>query len=264
MAEDVICSVKKRGRDLTVDTLKIAGKESVRDVIILTPEDAKKKRGGKCVFDLSYQINNLGYMSSKDFENIAYFQDKVVSRQHAVALGPNESKIIKDDIILEAIDGELLVRIDAFSKIAEDDETNNDITSQILFRGFDKKTPPQLHIEFLRIAGKTPVQGRVKVQKQHSKGEKKGRFSLPIEYVIRNYGNKAATGFNNLFTLDGKGFYRQKNITLAPGESKLVQILVYFPIHNGKFCIQMDAEKKYPKAPGCKRSVEAQVYFQGF
>ena len=40
--EDLICSAKKKSRDLSIDQLKIAGKEPVRDIIIITPKDVKK------------------------------------------------------------------------------------------------------------------------------------------------------------------------------------------------------------------------------
>lgn len=263
---DEICSVKKRSRDLTVDCLKIAGKESVRDMIILTPADAVKKSAGTAVFQLSYRVNNEGYMASRDFENLTYFNDKVVSRQHAMALNPNESKIVTDDVTLDLKEGAILVRIDAFSKIAEDNETNNDVSSKILFRGFQGQgtQEPCLHIELLRIAGKPPAQGKIKLTKQQSIGEKKGRYAFPVEFVIRNFGVKAASGFDNGLAINGRGFYRQRNLTLAPGESKLLQENIYFPVCDGKLAIHADADGKYPKRSEYKQMIETQLYFQGF
>lgn len=258
-----ICSVKKRGRDLTVDSLKVAGKEPVRDVIIVTPNDATKKSASQATFAFGYRVSNEGYMASKDFENLTYFNDKVVSRQQAMALGPNESKVIKDQVALDIKDGVLLVRLDAFSKIAEDDETNNDISSTILFKGFQGNAPaePHLHIEFLRICGKTPVQGRIKLNKKEAVGEKQGRLAMPVEFVLRNYGIKPAQNFDNLFLLDGKKFFRQPNVSLEAGESRLVQIPVYIPVCNGKLTVHIDANDKYPKGPGCNQEVSVQINF---
>jgi hypothetical protein len=263
---DEICSVRKKGRDLTVDSLKVAGKDSVRDVIILTPHDAVKKGAGTATFKLGYKVNNEGYMASRDFENLAYFNDKVVNRQAAIDLGPNESKVIDDTMTLDIKDGELLVRLDAFSRIAEDDETNNDIKARLVFRGFQGKgeIEPQLHIELLRIAGKPPVQGRIRLTKQQVVEEKKGRFAFPVEYVIRNFGTKPATDFENVFLLGGKRFCSHKDMTLGPGESRLVQKPVYFPPVNGPLAVRMDGNSKYPKAPNCTQVLETQLYFQGF
>ncbi|HNZ67316.1 MAG TPA: hypothetical protein PKM32_08080, partial [Planctomycetota bacterium] len=86
--EDLICSAKKRGRDLTIDTLKIAGKEPVRDIIIIIPKDVKKNQKGLYEVVMSYRLGNDGYLASKDFENLAYFNDKIVSRQQGLSMGP--------------------------------------------------------------------------------------------------------------------------------------------------------------------------------
>lgn len=276
MAEEMICSGKKLGRDLVVDSLKVAGKEPVRELIILTPSDVCGKKGGQALFKFSYRVGNIGFMASRGFDNFTYFwdaknknNDKVVSRQNGVSLGPNEYKDVSDEIsfnLKDAVlhDGVILVRIDALSKIAEDNETNNEVSSNIVFRGFQPGAPDVgLHVEYLRVAGKTPMQGRVTLTKKESKGSKENRHAFMVEFVIRNYGIKAANDVDVLFLLDGKKFSRQKGIPLAPGESKLVQTPVYFPIHSGKLSLMLDPDQKYPKAQGCKQSVELGVYFQG-
>ena len=266
IVEDLICSAKKRGRDLTIDTLKIAGKDPVRDVIVLVPKDAVKKIQGRPVFKMSYNLNNVGYMSSRDFENAAYFNEKVVAKQQSLSLGPNETQHIEDTVTLDIHDGNFLVRIDVFSRIQEDDETNNDITCDLLFKGFGKSDSdaPQLHLELLRISGRPPLRGRLKLGKKDAVGAKKDRYAFQLEYVMRNYGNKDAVGFDNFFTIDGKRFFRQPDLSLKAGESRLVEIPVYFPIRNGKFAIRADGSDKYPKGQGCCRSLEAHIMFQGF
>ena len=275
--EEMICSGKKLGRDLVVDTLKVAGKEPVRDLIILTPSDVCGKKGGQNLFKFSYRCGNLGFMASRGFENLTYFwdakdknNDKVLSRQQGMSLGPNEYQVLNDEVSFNLKDGTLrdgvlLVRLDAFSKIAEDNETNNEVSSNILFKGFQGNTPaePYLHVEFLRVGAKTPVQGRIRLTKTEAKGAKDGRYLFPVEFVLRNYGIKAATEFDNFFLLDGKKFSRQKGISLRPGESQLVQLQLYFPIHDGKFTVQVDGENKYPKGPGCKQTADLQINFQG-
>lgn len=264
--DDLICSVKKKERDLTIDSLEIAEKPPVRDVLILTPRDMVATREGQYVFKMSYRLGNEGFLGAKDFENLSYFHDKVVSKQHGLALGPNENKTIEDKVSLDLKDGTLLVRVDAFSRITEDDETNNDISTMILFRGFQKNAPrePHLHIEALRIAKKAPVQKRLKLVKKQAKSEKKGRFSFNVEFIMRNFGIEAAEDFSIAFKLNGKSFFRHKNLTLAPGESQIVQVPVYFPIVNGKLSVHMDDEAKYPKGPSCKQVIATQLYFQGF
>ena len=71
--EEEICSVRKKQRDLRVDSLKLADKEPVRDVVVLTPLDMLKKNPGKNTFKLSYRMFNDGFMGVKDFENVTYF-----------------------------------------------------------------------------------------------------------------------------------------------------------------------------------------------
>jgi len=265
--EEVICSAKKKGRDLTIDTLKLAGKEPVRDVIIIIPKDLKRSKQGLYQITMSYHLNNVGFLASRDFENLAYFNDKVVSRQQGLALGPNESKTLTDnEVEIDIKDGLFLVRVDAFSKIAEDDETNNDISSQLKFCGFQAGAPsaPALHIELLRIAGRNPVQGRMRLVKTQATGQKQGRYSFPVEFVIRNYGLSDARDLDNAFLLDGKSFFRQRGLSLKAGESKLIEVPVFFPPHDGKLTIQIDSEGKYPKASGYSQALDAQLYFQGF
>lgn len=265
--EEVICSAKKKGRDLTIDTLKLAGKDPVRDVIIIIPRDLRKSKQGLFQISMSYHLNNVGFLASRDFENLAYFNEKVVSRQQGLSLGPNESKTITDnEVEVDIKDGIFLVRIDAFSKISEDDETNNDISSTLQFRGFQPGAPtgPALHIELLRIAEHNPVQGRLRLIKNQAIGQKQGRYAFAVEYVIRNYGLGDATEFDNIFLLDGKSFFRQRGLSLKAGESKLIQIPAYFPPHDGKLSIQIDGEGKYPKASGCNSTLETLLYFQGF
>ena len=266
MVEELICSAKKKTRDLVINKLKLGGKEPVRDLIILTPKDVSKKKEGKNVFTLSYCLGNEGYLSCKDFENIAYFNDKVVAKQQSLSVGPNDSKIIKDEVALDIKDGNFLVRVDAFSRITEDDETNNDISCKIVFKGFQGAGSgnPELHIEMLRISGRPPVRGQMKLTERDSKGKQKDRYGFAVEYVIRNYGSKDATEFDNLFMMDGKSFCRQPKFSLKAGESKLVEGIVYFPIRNGKLTIRLDGENKYPKAQGCNQLIEAQLMFQGF
>jgi hypothetical protein len=277
VAEEMICSGKKLGRDLVVDSLTVAGKEPVREMIILTPADVCGKKSGQPSFKFSYRVGNLGFMASRGFDNFTYFwdaknknNDKVVSRQNGMALGPNEYKVINDEISFNLKDatlrdGVIMVRIDALSKIAEDNETNNEVSSNIIFRGFQGSANDQaLHIEFLRVGNKTPVQGRTTLTKKEAKGSKENRYAFTVEFVIRNYGVKAANDVDILFLLDGKKFSRQQGFTLAPGESKLVQAPIYFPIHNGKLSVAVDPERKYSPAQGCKQSVEQGVYFQGF
>lgn len=265
--EELICSAKKRGRDLTIDTLKLAGKDPVREFIIIIPRDLRKSKQGLYQISMSYRLNNVGFLSSRDFENLAYFNEKVVSRQQGLSLGPNESKVITDnEVEVDIKDGVFLVRIDAFSKISEDDETNNDISCHVQFRGFQPGYPttPALHIELLRIAEHNPVQGRLRLIKNQAIGQKQGRYAFAVEYVIRNYGLTDATEFDNVFLLDGKSFFRQRGLSLKAGESKLVQIPAYFPPHDGKLTIRIDGDSKYPKGNGCSQVVETQLYFQGF
>ena len=267
--EDFICSAKKKGRDLTVDSLKVAGKFPVRDVIVLVPKDVKRKIHGQYEFTLSYRVNNEGYMGSRDFENIAYFNDKAVSRQQGLSLGPNESKVLTDDeVALDIKDGVFLVRIDAFSKITEDDETNNDISAKLLFKNFDKSSSnePDLHIEKLRIAKKAPIQGHIRLSKKDAVDQKKGRYGFPVEYVIRNYGNGNAVGFDNLFSINGKGFFRQPNCKLKAGDSKLVKKTVYFPVKNGKLSLKADSNDKFSKYKSreSKQNIDVHLYFRGF
>lgn len=273
MSDELISSGKKYGRDLTVDTLKVANKEPVRELIILTPQDAVGKRGGQYLFPFSYRVNNVGFMGAKDFENIAYFiyaddpnHDKVLTRHSGVSMGPNDSKVLQAQVEMEPAEGKIRVRIDALSRIQEDDETNNEIFTKVVFKGFQPHAPQEanIHIELLRIANKTPKQGRIQLTPKEAKDKKENRHAFPVEFVLRNYGTKPATGFDNIFLLDGKSFFRQKNLSLAPGESKVIQSLVYFPIHNGAFSVHADAEGKYPKGPGCKQSVDTQLGFQGF
>ncbi len=267
IVEDVICSAKKKGRDLTIDTLKIAGKEPVREIIIITPKDVKKSKQGLYQVSMSYNLNNVGFLSSRDFENLAYFNGKVVSRQQGLSLGPNESKTLTDnEVEVDVKDGQFLVRIDAFSKISEDDETNNEISATLQFRGFSADSPkvPALHIEMLRIAGKTPIQGRLQLAKNQAVSQKQGRYAFQVEYVIRNYGLADAVEFDNVFFLEGKSFFRQRAINLKSGESRLMELPVFFPPHDGKLTIKADGEGKYSKVAGCSQSIESLIYFKGF
>ena len=265
--EDLICSAKKRGRDLTIDTLKIAGKEPVRDIIIIIHKDVKKNQKGLYEVVMSYRLGNDGYLASKDFENLAYFNDKIVSRQQGLSMGPNEFKTFVDKhVAIDIKDGIFLVRIDAFSKVMEDDETNNDISSHLIFRGFSPNYPktPQLHIEQWRIANRTPVRGQLRLSRADSRGQKQDRHAFEVEYVIRNYGISDAIYFDNLFYLDGRGFFRQPKLTLKAGESRLMQIPVYFPIRSGKFSLRADAGGKYPKGQNCITNLDINIRFQGF
>ncbi|NUM36009.1 MAG: hypothetical protein HUU50_15815 [Candidatus Brocadiae bacterium] len=265
--EEVICSAKKRGRDLTIDSLKVAGKEVVRDAIIIIPKDGKKKKDGLYQFSISYRLGNNGYLSCKDFENYAYFNDKIVSKQQGLSMGPNEFKVFTDkEVELDIKDGSFLVRVDALSKVMEDDETNNDISTKLFFRGFESgaANAPALHIEMLRIAGRTPVQGRVKLTKQDSVGQKEGRYAFPVEYVMRNFGVGDATEFDNLYFLDGKSFFRQPKLSLKGGDSQLVQLVAYLPPRSGKLTLKVDAGNKYSKSPQCKDTIELQLMLQGF
>jgi hypothetical protein len=277
MSEELICSGKKLGRDLVADSLIIAGKVPVREVLILTPPDVCGKRSGQNMFKYSYRVGNIGFMASRGFENLTYFwdlkdknNDKVVSRQPGMSLGPNEYKVIDDEIsfnLKDSVlrDGMLLLRLDAFSKIAEDNETNNEISTKLLFRGFQSgySTTPMLHVEFLRVGAKNALQGKVNLTKKESKGVKESRHAFAVEFVVRNYGVKPATGFDVLYLLDGKKFSRQKDLALKPGESQLIQTQVYFPIHNGRFTVQVDPDQIYPKATGCNLTADIQVFFQG-
>ncbi len=265
--EEVICSAKKRGRDLTIDSLKIAGKDPVRDAIIILPKDGKKKKDGLYQFSMSYRLGNNGYLSCKDFENYAYFNDKIVSKQQGLSMGPNEFKVFTDkEVELDIKDGTFLVRVDALSKVMEDDETNNDVSTKLFFRGFMPNTPatPALHIEMLRIAGRTPVQGRIKLTKQDAIGQKEGRYAFSVEYVMRNFGLADATEFDNLYFLDGKSFFRQPKLSIKAGDSQLVQLSAYLPPRSGKLTLKVDSGSKYAKSAQCKDTIELQLMFQGF
>ncbi len=264
--EEEICSIQKKRRDLCVDSLKVSGKEPVRDVVVLTPNDLLRKTQGKSVFKLSYRLINDGYLGVKDFENLTYFNDKVVSHQKGLSIGPNDNQELETEAILDIKDGDILVRVDAFSRIQEDDESNNDISTKLIFKGFQAGTAkdPFLHIEYLRIANRIPLQGHIKLTPKDSVGSKSGRVAFPVEYVIRNFGLRAATGFDNLFLLNGKRFFRQPKLTLEAGESRLVKLPVYFPVVNGKLTLRVDANMKYPKGIDCRQSIDTQLIFQGF
>ncbi|WP_372365106.1 CARDB domain-containing protein [Candidatus Uabimicrobium sp. HlEnr_7] len=265
--EEEICRGTKKKRDLRLDGLKIAGKPAVRDIIILTPNDiAKKSIAGKSYFKLQYNLHNDGFMAVKDFDNLCYFNDKVVAQQKNLSAGANDTQIMKDTAVLDIKDGDLIVRADAFSRVQEDDESNNDIKVNIAFKGFRKGSSkePHIHIEALRIAEKVPINGMMKLQKVDSIATKKGRYGFRVEYVIRNYGLREAVGIDNLFLLNGKRFFRHPNINLRPGESKLMKLPVYFPIKSGAVTLRADANNKYPKGEGCNLELGAKVFFMGF
>ena len=265
--EEEICRGTKKKRDLRLDGLKIAGKPAVRDLIILTPNDiAKKSISGKSYFKLEYNLHNDGFMAVRDFENICYFNDKVVAQQKNLSVGPNDLQVMKDHAVLDIKDGEIIVRADAFSRVQEDDESNNDIKAHLSFKGFRKGTSkePHIHIEALRIAEKVPINGMMKLQKNDSVGPKKNRYGFRVEYVIRNYGLREAVGVDNLFLLNGKRFFRHPNINLQPGESKLMKLPVYFPIKSGTVTLRADANNKYPKGEDCKLELNVKIFFMGF
>lgn len=265
--EEEICSGTKKKRDLRLDALIVAGKPAVRNLIILTPNDVcKKSMSGKNYFTIKYSMHNDGFMGVKDFANVCYFHDKVVAQNKHLAIGPNQSKKLEDQMTLDIKDGELIVRADAFSRIQEDDESNNDIKTHLMFRGFRKGSSkePHIHIEALRIAGKVPIRGMMKLYKQDSIGEKKGRYGFKVEYTIRNYGLREASSIDSLFLLNGKRFFRHPNITLQPGESKIMRLPVYFPIKNGNISLRADAHNKYPKGEDCNLELAAKVFFTGF
>ena len=104
---------------------------------------------------------------------------------------------------------------------------------------------------------------QIKLSDKDAKGHEKNRYAFNVEYVLRNFGMKDASDFNVVYLLDGKSFYRQTKLSLKSGESRLVQIPVYFPIHNGKLSVQLDPDGKYSPASGCVRSIDTSVYFQG-
>ena len=57
--------------------------------------------------------------------------------------------------------------------------------------------------------------------------------------------------------------FRQPKLTLKAGESRLMQIPVYFPIRSGKFSLRADAGGKYPKGQNYHKS-DINIRFQEF
>lgn len=99
-------------------------------VTVLNARDALNSKGGQCLFDLFYSIENKGKVKSSPFSYKLKNNGVIVNQHHNIVLQANASEDYYKVVGLKAGINTLQIDVDTGNQVNESNESNNSLTKR--------------------------------------------------------------------------------------------------------------------------------------
>lgn len=226
--------------------------------------DAFLQASGKCAFNLSYDMENIGAATGKPFLNRIYSGTTLVSQQTGLMLNTGETRQINTQAYLPAGTQMLTLELDA-DKTANDANRDNNVRKIAVFidgkcDGAATQSPVKPDIastKGLSLGGAVGGAGGVfatwgsvlKVQASQANGYSEGKCIFNASYDMENLG-KAGSSVpftNRLFDGDRK-LAEQTGLSINVGEARQINTQVILQPGTHLLKLQLDADQKVDEA----------------
>lgn len=214
--------------------------------ISLTEADAFLQSNGKCAFNVSYDMENLGGTATiTPFKNNVLAAGAVVSIQSALALNAGETKQINTQAYLPPGSYALQLKLDADNNISESNENNNVVAIKINLDGKcmgdkPKPTAPALPDIVSQkgitvggaiggAGGKSPAWGgSIHLTPADAFLKSNGKCAFNVSYDVSNIGSApAGPAFTNRLYAGATLVSQQTGLSLNTGETKQINTQAY-------------------------------------
>ncbi len=99
----------------------------------LSSQDAVLRSNGQCVFNVTYQVANIGNAAAGAFSNVLVTGSRVLSQVDGLTLAAGQTKLVNTQIYLAPGSNVLRLLVDMTHQVAESNESNNsgDVTIKV-------------------------------------------------------------------------------------------------------------------------------------
>jgi hypothetical protein len=230
--------------------------------VVLSENDAFIRSNGKCAFNVNYDMQNNGNVTTAPFKNYLLAKDAVVAINSALTLNAGQSKQISTQPYLVPGTYGFSLKLDAENALSESNETNNVVGIKVTLNGSCGAAavappPPAPKADLLSqkgaalggaIGGKgshtVAWGGTVTLHAADAILASNGKCAFNIMYDLANAGAAPAGGFANQL-LAGTSIVSQQTIaSLAKGKSMLVMTQAYLVPGVNNVRLLVDANHK--------------------
>jgi hypothetical protein len=220
--------------------------------VTLTQADSFLQSGGKCAYNVSYQMRNQGSApTSPAFWNRLRSDSTVVSQQSGLSLAAGQTKTVNTQAYLPPGGHVLSLSLDDDHAVAESNEGNNVFKIRINVRcpGEVQKKPDLISLRGITIGGSVggaggkfvPWGGSVTLTQAESFRVSNGRCAFNISYIMKNDGAAdAAPAFWNRLRSDSTVVSQQSGLTLAAGHTRTINTQAYLPAGGHVLSLTLD------------------------
>ena len=232
--------------------------------IVLDESDAFIKSNGKCAFNVNYDMQNNGDITTAPFKNYLTAKDAVVAINSALVLNAGQSKQVSTQPYLPTGTFGFALKLDAENALAESNETNNIVGVKVTLNGScgaapvtpPPPPPPKPKADLASQKG-IAIGGAVGGAGSHTAPwgstitlhaadaflTSNGLCAFNIMYDQANIGAVASGAFANQI-FDGTSLIsQQSNASLDKGASKMVMTQAYLPPGTNQLRLVLDATK---------------------
>jgi subtilase family serine protease len=262
-------------------TIGAAGKSAPwGGAITLTESDAFLQSNGKCAFNVSYDMENLGATATgAPFKNRLVAAGTTVSEQSALKLGPNETQKIDTQAYLAPGNYALQLHLDADNNVTESNEGNNLVAIKINFNGKCTGAQPKPILQAIpkpdivskkgiTIGGavggsggkSAPWGGSIHLATADAFLKSNGKCAFNVSYDMENIGGApAGPAFVNRLYSGSEVISIQSSLNLNTGESKQINTQAYLAPGSHAIRLVVDADNNIAEGNEANNSTEVRV-----
>lgn len=217
------------------------------DSVELTRADSILVSGGKCAFDVEYDMANIGSRPAEPpFWNRVRSGTDVITQQSELTLAAGEKRTIKTQAYMAPGNQSVSLTLDDESDVAESDEANNLFTVQVNLVGPCDELSDITSKDTISIGGKSSAwSGSITLDENDAFLVSGGLCAFRVSYDIVNNGQLATSPpFWNRTRASGDVVTQQSNLELAAGEERNILTDAYIPAgtHTVELSLDDDAQ----------------------
>ncbi len=191
--------------------------------LTLTASDAFLTSGGKCAFNIEYDMANVGTgPADSPFWNRLRSGTDVITQQSNLTLATGEARTVMTQGYLAPGGHTVTLTVDDENDVAESDETNNAFSVDVDLTGSCADLADVTSKDEITIGGKTaPWGGTINLDETDAHSVSNGHCAFRVSYGIVNQGPVATSPpFWNRTRASAKVVTQQSNLELAAGEER--------------------------------------------
>ncbi len=191
--------------------------------LTLTASDAVLTSGGRCAFNIEYDMANVGTRPAEPpFWNRLRSGSDVITQQSNLTLATGEARSVMTQGYLAPGSHTVTLTLDDENDVAESDETNNAFSVEVELTGPCSDRADVTSKDEITIGGKTaPWGGTITLDETDAHSVSNGHCAYRVSYGLVNQGPVATSPpFWNRTRAGTKVVTQQSNLQLAAGEER--------------------------------------------